>query len=65
MGFTEILTIIFIVLKVLDLVSWSWWIVFLPEIIASGLHLIVFLIGLLGVGKTAKRVDKHFRDFDF
>lgn len=65
MGFTEILTIIFIVLKVLDLVSWSWWIVFLPEIIAVVLYVIGFLIGLLGVGKTAKRMDKHFRDFDF
>lgn len=65
MGFTEILTIIFIVLKVLDLVSWSWWIVFLPEIIAVVLYVTVFLIGLLGVGKTAKRMDKHFRDFDF
>ena len=63
MGFTEILTIIFIVLKVLDLVSWSWWIVFLPEIIGVGLYMIIFFAGLLGVKKTTERIDKHFRDF--
>ena len=33
MGFTEILTIIFVLLKVFGVISWSWWLVFLPEII--------------------------------
>ena len=65
MGFTEVLTIIFIVLKVLGLVSWSWWIVFLPEIIGVGLYMIILFAGLFGVKKTTKRIDKHFRDFDF
>lgn len=65
MGFTEVLTIIFVILKVFDVISWSWWIVFLPEIIAFVLYVVVFLAGLLGVGKTAKRMDKHFRDFNF
>lgn len=35
MGFTEILTIIFVLLKVFGVISWSWWLVFLPEIIAA------------------------------
>ena len=34
MGFCELLTIVFIVLKLVGVISWSWWIVLLPEIIA-------------------------------
>lgn len=65
MGFTEILTIIFIFLKVLGMVSWAWWVVFLPEIIAVVIYLIVFICGLIGVGKANKAMKKHFDDFNF
>lgn len=34
MGITEILTIIFVVLKLIGKIDWSWWLVLLPEIIA-------------------------------
>lgn len=34
MGFTELLTIVFITLKLLNFIDWSWWQVLLPEIIA-------------------------------
>ena len=46
MGFTELLTIIFVLLKVFGVVSWSWWVVFLPEIIALVLYIILFVIGV-------------------
>jgi hypothetical protein len=35
MGFTEILTIICVLLKAFGVITWSWWLVFLPEIIAA------------------------------
>ena len=38
MGFTEILTIVFVVLKLIGVISWSWWLVLLPEIIAVVLY---------------------------
>ena len=63
MGFTEILTVVFIVLKLLGVISWSWWIVLLPEIIASVLYLIVFFMGIFGGHRTYKRVKRHFDDF--
>lgn len=63
MGFTEILTIIFVLLKVFGVIAWSWWLVFLPEIIAGAVYLIVFLVALFGVGSAHKSVSKHFRDF--
>ena len=34
MGFCELLTIVFIVLKLVGVISWSLWLVLLPEIIA-------------------------------
>jgi len=30
MGFLETLTIVFIVLKLTDVIAWSWWAVFSP-----------------------------------
>ena len=69
MGFTEILTIIFVLLKVFGVISWSWWLVFLPEIIAVGLHVVFFILGIFGVNigarKTRKHIKKYFNDFDF
>lgn len=52
MGFTEILTIIFVVCKLLGIITWSWWLVLLPEIIAGALYLL-FLIGFIGLSLWA------------
>ena len=53
MGFTEVLTIVFVVLKLLGVISWGWFYVLLPEIIAVvlyiGVPLVIFLFGLIGV----------------
>lgn len=45
MGFCEVLTIIFIVLKLLGVITWSWWLVLLPEI-ASAVIAILFILGV-------------------
>ena len=63
MGFTELLTIVFIVLKLLGVISWSWGYVLLPEIIAVAIYLIVFMCGLFGVFSVNRRIEKHFKDF--
>lgn len=46
MGFAEILTIIFIVLKLTGTITWSWVQVFIPEIIAL-LFYVAIVIGLI------------------
>lgn len=43
MGFCEILTVIFVICKLLGVISWSWWLVLLPEFIALGFYLIIFI----------------------
>lgn len=56
MGFTEILTIIFVLLKVFGVISWSWWLVFLPEIIVE----VVTIIGICIIAgiKNNNKEDK-------
>ncbi len=46
MGFASILTLIFLVLKLVGVIDWSWLIVFLPIIISIGLTVLV-IIGVL------------------
>ena len=43
MGFTEVLTIVFVVLKLIGVISWSWFLVLLPEIIAISIYLLILL----------------------
>ena len=47
MGFTEVLTIVFIVLKLLNVINWNWFLVLLPEIIAIAIYVIVVIIILI------------------
>lgn len=62
MGITELLTIIFVVCKIAGFIDWSWLVVFLPEIIAIAIYIIIFLVSALGIGKVNKHMKKHFDD---
>lgn len=46
-GFTGMLTIVFIVLKLLDVIKWSWWWVLSPIWISFGIALVVIFIPLV------------------
>lgn len=46
-GFTGLLTIVFIVLKLLDVIKWSWWWVLSPIWISFGIALVIIFIPLL------------------
>lgn len=46
MGLAEILTIVFVVLKLTGVIDWSWWLVLLPEIIV----LVLLALWFLGFG---------------
>lgn len=43
-SFTELLTLVFIVLKLTGVISWSWWWVLSPIWISLGLAVVIFLI---------------------
>lgn len=60
MGFTEVLTILFIALKLLGVISWSWWLVLLPEILA----VVVYAIMVISAVVVNAKVTKSMEDFD-
>ena len=47
MGFTEVLTIVFIVLKLTGVISWSWVICLLPEIISVSLYTLIAIVRII------------------
>ena len=52
-GLAGLLTIIFVIAKLTNLIDWSWVTVFLPVIISAGIgvaFLIVLLIGAIVIG---------------
>lgn len=54
MGFAEILTIIFIVLKLTGTITWSWVQVFIPEIIALLFYAAIVVGLILGTAQEGK-----------
>ena len=60
MGISEVLTIIFVVLKLVGTISWSWWLVFLPEIIALVFYVAIFAVEFVSRYRTSKYVNRLF-----
>ena len=60
MGFTELLTIVFVVLKLIGVITWSWWLVLLPEIIAFALYLMIVVISTIYNVRVHKEMNKLF-----
>lgn len=51
MGILSVLTIIFVIAKLLGFVAWSWWIVFAPFLIEVLVSVIVLVVGLIAAQK--------------
>ena len=56
-GFCGVLTIVFIVLKLLGTISWSWWWVLSPLWIPTALVLLIFVV-LLVIGRWAEVTEE-------
>ena len=55
-GFTEILTIVFIVLRLTKVIDWSWWWVFSPILISI---VITILYGILQAIVEDKKAEEN------
>lgn len=42
-----ILTALFVAAKLVGIVAWSWWLVFLPAIVYAGIWLLFFIIAFI------------------
>lgn len=63
-GFFGLLTIAFIVLKLTNVISWSWWLVLLPIwapiVLIAALLVFALLVATLSGGELrAKKTRKH------
>lgn len=61
MGITELLTVSFVVLKLLGKIEWPWWQVLLPEIIAGAIYLAIFLWGLFDSLSFRWQISRPFK----
>ncbi|WP_342443327.1 transmembrane Fragile-X-F protein [Lysinibacillus sp. FSL K6-0075] len=61
MGIAEVLTIVFVVLKLTDVITWSWWLVLLPAILSFSLYAMIGLVKL-GMVLIAVVAVKRRRD---
>ena len=65
-GFLNLLTIIFVVLKLTELISWSWWLVLLPTLINVGIvfgFLLMLVLLAAFNGYTVKQKDGTTRKY--
>lgn len=55
MGILEILTVVFVIAKLVGLIAWSWGQVFIPLIIAGIITIFYILVYLLANGGIRRR----------
>lgn len=49
-GLGTLLFVVFLVLKLTNVITWSWWLVFLPLIIPIGILMLLYMIiGVIAV----------------
>lgn len=71
-GFSGLLTIAFIILKLCGVINWSWWLVLLPLIISIGLPIAIILLMFLGYfiwslcvdARDKKALKKRHKEFN-
>lgn len=61
MGIAEVLTIVFVLLKLTDIITWSWWLVLLPALLSFSLYVIIIVVKLIMVLVAVFAVKKQRR----
>ena len=56
--FTFILTIIFVIAKLINVIAWSWWLIFLPAIIGAGISVLIIFL-LLAIMVMAEQMERE------
>jgi len=59
MGMAEVLTIVFVLLKLTDIITWSWWLVLLPALLSFSLYVIIIVVKLIMVLVAVFAVKKR------
>lgn len=59
MGIAEVLTIVLVLLKLTDVITWSWWLVLLPAILSFSLYVLIVVVKLIMVMVAVFMVKKR------
>lgn len=57
LGLSSVLTIVFLVLKLVGVINWSWWLVFLPTIINVGWVILIVLVYVIYIIHESKKYE--------
>ena len=60
MGLTHCLTVVFVVLKLIGTIDWSWWLVLLPEIIVAVVYVIFVIYGAVLERQAHRSLERLF-----
>lgn len=60
--FFYFLTALFIALKLTGYIAWSWWLVWLPAMIAGGITLIFLAFAVIAAMQRPRQWYERFRD---
>lgn len=60
MGLLEVLTVIFVILKLVGVISWSWWVVLIPLYILLVIYAVLISITVVGNIRLKREIDKEF-----
>ena len=63
MGITEILTLIFVALKVSKVIDFTWVQCFIPEMIAGAFYFIMWILYMVKIHRINKKLEKEFNNF--
>jgi len=63
LGIAEVLTIVFVVLKLSGVIAWSWSLVLLPAIISFSMYALILVLKLVMVLIAVGAVKKRSRGF--
>ncbi|WP_025115694.1 hypothetical protein [Lysinibacillus fusiformis] len=61
MGIAEVLTIVLVLLKLTDVITWSWWLVLLPAILSFSLYVLIVVVKLIIVMVAVFMVKNEMR----
>lgn len=60
LGLSSVLTIVFIVLKLVGVINWSWWWVLSPTLIGFGIAIVILIIYAICVTYVHKKYDAFY-----
>lgn len=61
MSVMGVLTLIFVVLKLVGVIAWSWWLVLAPLWVGLGLYIVIVGFMALFTGKQLSKIRKELK----